>query len=112
MPTKEEIWEKVQELGEALGVAAESLWSIFVRQEFAVNGILHGLFGAAALYGSYRLVVFGFALSGPWAVVAPVLGVPMFLLGLVWFKAGASRALNPAYYVLRNIGQMFHIGEK
>jgi len=125
MPTKEQVLEAIEAMAQALGVAAEYIWEVVMRQQLLVNGILMVFLGAVSLvigiigYRAFKTV--RSEEPGGWgtspsltsngqdvrAALSAVITVVGVIAGVIVTFVGLAHVLNPGYYALKAITGMF-----
>lgn len=111
----QEVLSRLDALAAKLGVAANHLWGVLVRQAYvdALGSLLFALIAAALTYGFYRVVLYGRAekwydgYDTELAVVGTgVVGVGLVVcvvIALVQLVAGIQNVANPEYFALRHV---------
>ncbi len=103
----------LQELAKSLGVRAELLWRILIRQQY-IDGFLCLLWFIVGLVGLKYLVNFGLYLrktnhekenDASWFVLALVSTSVFFVIGINFAEA-VNHFLNPEFQALKDI---FHL---
>jgi len=127
MPTKEQIWEAIEALAQSLGVAAEYVWEVVMRQQFWVNGWLlivigavllpFGIWGVQLLWATMGEERSGYkwrsgkvdmsGKQGSYAMLGSFIGFSCLGASLILFIVGVCHIINPGYYALKSIMAMF-----
>lgn len=121
---KDEVFQRIDALGEKLGVAAEQLWEVLVTQHTVVNGLFFsavgvtflvvGLAAASRIPGSIQEGDKNANEKGDWTGADAVKMVALVLLTVIGVVAGVITTLvnvphliNPEYYALQDILRIF-----
>lgn len=110
---KVEMWKRLDVIGQKLGVAAEHLWALLIKQAY-VESVAQLVAGLIILTAATVLIVIfkrayskaskydgeGFMVG---MILTPVLGYP---LGLMLALFGGMGMANPEYYALKDLIEM------
>ena len=109
MPTQEEIWAAIQELGRALGVGAEYVWEA-IQQQVLVDATLMGLAAvllfavAAVLLGPFRRAEIEQTGDGTGSLT---IGLIVPAIGLFLSGCAIARLINPSWYAIQKVLNLF-----
>lgn len=122
---KERVEDLISQLAQKLGVAAEHIWSVLVRQQIiegtmdVIVGIILLCFAAVSIWGSRKTYLYmkkvehdayhswDGSLYIALISVIVVAGGVITLIGFINLITGTKELLNPEYYVLRELMNLF-----
>ena len=108
IPDKEQIWEAIEAMAQSLGVAAEYVWEVVLRQQVALGAVMvimaamlipTGVVFTAKAYKRHSESLDGFYHAS--------LGVVGLVGGSILIAIGVLYLYNPGYYALKAITGIF-----